>query len=161
MDEIIYVFIDAQNLYHNTQSRGFYIDYKKLYILLTRKYHAKKVFYFIGYVEKNKQLYKRLEKIGYILVFKPTFTIYKNNQKTVKGNVDGELILQTMIEINNYDKAIIVSGDGDYLCLVRYLGKIDKLGRIIVPNINAYSRLLSPYANKILDIELHRNDIEK
>lgn len=31
----------------------------------------------------------------------------------------------------------------------------------IVPDINNYSRLLKKYANKIVDINLHRNDIER
>ena len=34
---------------------------------------------------------------------------------TVKGNVDAELVLHTMIEYKHFDKAIIVSGDGDFL----------------------------------------------
>jgi uncharacterized LabA/DUF88 family protein len=36
----------------------------------------------------------------------------------VKGNVDAELVLHTMIEYDNYSKAIIISGDGDFFCLV-------------------------------------------
>jgi uncharacterized LabA/DUF88 family protein len=45
----------------------------------------------------------------------------------VKGNVDAELVLHAMIEYPNYDKALIVTGDGDFFCLVEYLIKQDKL----------------------------------
>ncbi len=31
----------------------------------------------------------------------------------VKGNVDSELVLNAITEISNYNKAIIVAGDGD------------------------------------------------
>lgn len=40
-----------------------------------------------------------------------------------KGNVDAELVLQAMIEYPNYERAIIVTGDGDFGCLVRYLNR--------------------------------------
>jgi len=45
----------------------------------------------------------------------------------VKGNVDAELVLHTMIEYLNYDRALLVTGDGDFFCLVDYLIKKNKL----------------------------------
>lgn len=45
------------------------------------------------------------------MILKPTMEL---PDKTVKGNVDAELVLHTMIQYPNYDKAIIVSGDGDF-----------------------------------------------
>ena len=56
--------------------------------------------------------------------------------------MDAELVLHTMIELNNFDKAIIVSGDGDFYCLIEYLLKIDKLEKMIIPNQKQYSSLL-------------------
>ena len=50
-----------------------------------------------------------------------------------------------MTEYPNYDKAIIVSGDGDFHCLIEYLEKKEKLGRIIIPNRKAYSQLLGKF----------------
>jgi uncharacterized LabA/DUF88 family protein len=47
-----------------------------------------------------------------------------------------------MIEYNHYDKAIIVSGDGDFYCLVDYLNKQGKLLKLLVPNGEKYSKLL-------------------
>ena len=60
---------------------------------------------------------------------------------TVKGNVDAELVLHTMIEYPNYDKAVIVTGDGDFHCLVDYLVRQGKLERLVIPNRNRYSSL--------------------
>jgi len=159
--ERIYVFIDSQNLHHSILLQDWEVDYKKLYILLKKKYRASKVFYFIGYTKKNIRLYERLSSYGYTLIYKPTLVVYKNGKRTMKGNVDGELILQVMIEYKNYTKAIIISGDGDYLCVIKYLQEKNKLEKIIVPNIKCYSSLLRPYAYKIVDIELHRRDIER
>ena len=52
------------------------------------------------------------------------------------------LVLHTMIEYPSYDKAIIVSGDGDFYCLIEYLEKQGKLGRLLISNRKNYSRLL-------------------
>jgi len=91
-------------------------------------------------------MYAQLQKDGYILIFKPTIPyVDRNGKKTVKGNVDAELVLQAMIEFNNYDKAMIVAGDGDYKCLVEYLEKQKKLSLIFIPNQKRYSSLLVPF----------------
>lgn len=50
-----------------------------------------------------------------------------------------------MIEYPNYDKAIIIAGDGDYKCLVEYLAEKDKLHSIFIPNQKQYSSLLLPF----------------
>ena len=42
------------------------------------------------------------------------------------------MVLHTMVEYPNYDKAIVVSGDGDFHCLVEYLVQQGKLGRILI-----------------------------
>jgi len=66
-----------------------------------------------------------------------------------KGNVDAELVMHAMIEYPNYEKAVIVTGDGDYYCLVDYLRKNGKLLRLIVPNRYKYSSLLRKFAPQI------------
>jgi len=79
-----------------------------------------------------------LQKYGYILIFKPTLSLPNGR---VKGNVDAELVLHTMIEWGNYDKALIITGDGDFHCLVKYFIKNNKLLNLMIPNRNKYSSL--------------------
>ena len=62
-----------------------------------------------------------------------------------KGNVDAELILHTMIELPNYDKAVIVAGDGDYHCLIEHLVSIGKLNHLLIPNKVRFSSLLTDF----------------
>jgi uncharacterized LabA/DUF88 family protein len=141
-----YAFIDSQNLNLGIQGLGWKLDFKRFRVYLKDKYKVTKAFLFIGYIEKNQKMYDSLEKYGYILVFKPTI-IAKHE---IKGNVDAELVLHSMIEYKNYNKVIIVSGDGDFHCLVEYLDKQNKLERVIVPNRKKYSQLLSKFM-KYLD----------
>jgi len=76
------------------------------------------------------------------LAFKPTLSLPSGS---VKGNVDAELVLHAMIEYSNYEKAVIVSGDGDFACLVDYLKSKEKLLKLVVPNRFKYSSLLRKF----------------
>ena len=53
-----------------------------------------------------------------------------------------------MIEFPNYDKAVIVTGDGDFASLVEYLKKQKKLKQLIVPNQHRYSKFLEDVVPK-------------
>ena len=113
-----FAFIDSQNLNLGIQSQGWKLDWRKFRQYLRDKYQISKAYLFIGYVDGNSPLYTYLQTVGYILIFKPTLELPDGK---VKGNVDAELVLHTMIEYPNYTKAMIVSGDGDFYCLVEYL----------------------------------------
>jgi len=142
MNKIIlknYAFIDGQNLNLGIKDQGWKIDLKKFRVYLTEKFNVKRVYYFIGFIEGNNVLYKSLQEYGYLLIFKPTF---QGRDGEVKGNCDAELVLQVMIDFNEYDKAVIVSGDGDFGCLVSYLIDKKKLGMVIAPDYKKCSWLL-------------------
>ena len=138
----IYAFIDSQNLNLGVKDQGWSLDFTRFKKYLVDKYNINKAFLFIGFVFGNQALYTELQKAGYICIFKPTLKYKKDGKIHVKGNVDAELVLHTMIEYDNYDKAIIVSGDGDFHCLIEYLEKKRKIKRILIPNRKAYSQLL-------------------
>lgn len=142
-----YAFIDSQNLNLSIQSLGWKLDFTRFRIYLKEKYGVVKTYLFLGYMEENSDLYKSLQEKGYILIFKP---ILKYNNGKVKGNCDAELVLQSMIDFKEYDKAVIVTGDGDFHCLVDYLLKQKKLEKIIIPNQKSYSVLLKRFPSQYL-----------
>lgn len=131
-----YAFIDGQNLNLSIRELGWVLDFARFRIYLQDKYDVSKAFLFIGYVPENQGLYTALQKDGFILIFKPTLSLPGGGYK---GNVDAELVLHAMIEYRNYEKALIVTGDGDFFCLVDYLIKNDKLLKLLVPNFYKYS----------------------
>ncbi len=150
MDQImpkqkIYAFIDSQNLNLGIKGCGWTLDFQRFFVYLKDKYKIDKAFVFIGYVRGNESLYTLLQKAGYIVVFKPTLEYKKDGKVFIKGNVDAELVLHAMIEYENYDKSIIISGDGDFHCLIEYLEDCKKLLHIIIPNPNKYSALLRKF----------------
>ncbi len=56
-----------------------------------------------------------------------------------------------MIDCADYKKCVIVTGDGDFACLVRYLYQNKKLEKLIVPNPKKYSKFLNEAAKERLD----------
>lgn len=146
-----YAFIDSQNLNLAIREQGWVLDFAKFRVHLKETYQVKKAFVFIGFMSGNQPLYTFLQEAGYIIIFKPTMEFEKDGQTTVKGNVDAELVLHTMIEFPNYEKAVIVSGDGDFYCLIKYLNEKNKLCRLLVPNLKRYSKLLKSVAIDKLD----------
>jgi uncharacterized LabA/DUF88 family protein len=165
---VVYAFIDSQNLnlgtskdiYKNQKKvyKGWELDYKKFRKYLTDKFRVKKAYLFIGYIRKYEKMYGHLKSYGYKLVFKPTV---KDNYGKPKGNVDAELVLHAAaIEFSNYDKAVIVSGDGDFRCLHEFLQKNNKLLQIIIPNAKSESSLLKPFQKYKIFIEFEKHKLE-
>jgi uncharacterized LabA/DUF88 family protein len=150
MREIIYAFIDSQNLNLGIRDAGWRLDFYKFRRYLQDRYRVDRAYLFIGNMPQNQRLYQNLQRAGFILIFKPTQHYFKDGKLTTKGNVDAELVLYTAARLfNQYNKAVVVSGDGDFCCLYDYLQEKAKLAKILIPNKHKYSRLLIAYAEKI------------
>ena len=156
-----YAFIDGANLHFGVRSQNWRMDYKKFRLYLKNKYNIGKAFIFIGWIEDNQELYDHLKKDGFELVFKPTVSYMEKGSLTQKGNVDAELVLYAAaIEYDNYDKAIIVTSDGDFACLLKFLIEKKKLKKIITPT-GKYSSLLSPFRDHIVLIRSIKTKITR
>jgi uncharacterized LabA/DUF88 family protein len=119
---------------------------------------------------------------GYAVVLKPTFDMTRpriedqdeesgkdrphhnghngkpEDKKPVKGNIDAELVLWAMKEMSNYDKAIIVSGDGDFYCLVEYLEEKKRLLRLLTPS-GHYSSLYNRYEDYVVRLDTYKKEL--
>jgi uncharacterized LabA/DUF88 family protein len=138
-----FAFIDSQNVNLGIQSLGWKLDWKTFRLFLRERYYVARAYLFLGYIPKYGQMYDNLRRSGFELVFKEV--IERFDQKP-KGNVDAELVLQAMIDFNEYEKAIIVTSDGDFACLVRHLAEKGKLERVLSPNRETCSALIKKAA---------------
>lgn len=138
-----YAFIDGQNLNLGVRSLGWKLDLARFRKYLAEKYSVAVAYYFIGYVSGNQPLYSDLQKFGYVLVFKPTIPDGDGN---IKGNIDADLVLQAMIDFENYNQAVIVTSDGDFYSLVKHLYANNKLSFVVSPYIKTCSNLLKKEA---------------
>jgi uncharacterized LabA/DUF88 family protein len=180
-----YAFIDSQNLNLGTQRMGWKLDWRKFRKFLADEYGVTKAFMFIGYMLENEQLYEYMHELGFLIVLKPTLDVTtvhpeeetaeaiaahtpeqakakkeadEKEKPAIKGNIDADLVLYAMKEFPNYDKAIIVSGDGDFFALVEYLEEQNKLGYILTPNWQ-YSSLLKSFEPKIVRLDQLRRQL--
>jgi uncharacterized LabA/DUF88 family protein len=147
-----YAFIDGQNFYKSLQAiereveaLEVRLDLTEFRVYLAEKHAVKVAYYFIGYVPKWKNLYERIRKQGYELKFKEVAT----HEEQVKGNVDVNLTLQCMTDLDDYAKAVIVTSDGDYACLVEYLHDRGKLECLVACSRGGCSYLLRKLHSRI------------
>ena len=63
-----------------------------------------------------------------------------------------------MKELKNYDKAVIVSGDGDFHVLVEYLAQNGRLLKLLTPT-GHYSNLYRPFEKFIDVLDHHRREL--
>ena len=134
-----YAFIDAQNVHLGIKSLGWDLDWGKFRVYLREKYNISTAYIFIGFIQTNQDLYSELQKAGYVLIFKPI--ILDNNGKA-KGNCDADLVLHALIEKDKYNQAVIVTSDGDFYSLIRYLYDNGKLAMVLSPYAETCSKLL-------------------
>jgi len=145
-------FIDGQNLYLGTKQDNWSIDLSKLRIYLKDKYKVSEAYYFLGYLnEGNDELYKEIQKAGFIIIFKE-HSEYAITKK--KGNVDTDIVFEIMknlLENKTFDQIVLVSGDGDYKKIVDYLIKDNKFKKILFPNRKFASSLYKSITIKYYD----------
>jgi len=157
----VFAFIDSQNLNLSIRALKWQLDYKKFRIYLKDKYKVSKAYLFIGLVPGNDELYNSLKRWGYNLIFKPTVGYTFKGKYETKGNVDSELVLYaSSILYRKYDKAVIITGDGDFYCLIDFLRKKRKLLKLIIPNHTKYSSLLKEFMPKIHYVSYLRDKLE-
>jgi uncharacterized LabA/DUF88 family protein len=140
-----YAFIDSQNLNLGIQKLGWKLDYRRFRIYLAEKYGVKKAYIFIGFVALNQSLYDHLQEAGFILKFKPTIP---DADGKLKGNIDADLVLRVALGLNDFNKAVIVSSDGDFYSLVQYLYESNKLKVVLSPDKKHCSNLLKQTAKE-------------
>ncbi len=143
-----FAFIDTQNLYQGVKNLGWRLDWRKFRRYLLEKYNISRAYLFLGYIKENEKMYRYFRDVGYTLRFKKTS--FGSNNKP-KGNVDVLLTLQTILEVDDYLKMVIITSDGDFYPLVDYLIKKDKLASVLSPHIRTCSKLLKEAAHPKID----------
>lgn len=154
-----YAYIDGANLHKGVDDLGWKLDYKRLRLWLSSKYQIKRAYLFLGLIPKYADLYTCLQEAGFTLIFKET--TYDGEGK-VKGNCDADLVLRTVCDVyeDTFDKAVIISSDGDYASLIKFLQEKNKLLAILSPS-NHCSVLLKKTNARITYLDWVKTKINK
>jgi len=146
----VYVYIDGQNLYIGTMraNPAWRLDYRRFYVYLKNKFNATKIYYYIGaYDPRYKKLYTGLKKAGYILRFRLQAVKSISHKK---GNVDTDIVFDVMrVYCMDEDVGfVLVTQDGDFFRLIRFLIKKGRLVKVLFPNARKASWLYRSLQNK-------------
>ena len=153
-------FIDGQNLHLGTAESNWKVDHVRLRVYLRDKYSVDEAYYFLGYISEDQQeLYNNLQKSGFIVVFK------EHNESLVgkkKGNVDTDIVFEMMKSLieDDFDKVVLVSGDGDYKKVVDYLIKKGRFEKILFPNQKKASSLYKKMGNEFF-VDLNQRGLKE
>ncbi len=156
-------FIDGQNLHMGTLKDNWHVDPKKLRTYLKENFSVEKAYYFIGYMTERKySFYRYLEDAGFTIVFKQHSESLKGEKK---GNVDTDVVFEIMRYVieGDFDKIVIISGDGDYKKVIDYLISKEKFEKILFPSKKRHSSLyrqLNPIYYDFLKRRRARKKIE-
>lgn len=170
-----YAYIDGANLHYTYENIEWDVDYEKLLVYLRKRLNVDVAYYFIGETDTNKDLYTKLDSYGYTLRLKeasPYITaddicpscnkVIRPAMQRYKADVDSYLTMQLMLDINIFNKAVIISSDGDYDELIKRLIHQDKLRLLLAPCKLGCSWLLKSRARgRIAFIDDYKNELEK
>jgi uncharacterized LabA/DUF88 family protein len=75
----------------------------------------------IGKHLQRVRFYRRLETFGYQLILKPVKTYTQEDGTTKrKANCDVDMTFQLMKDVDGIDRVVVLSGDGDFLPVLKY-----------------------------------------
>jgi uncharacterized LabA/DUF88 family protein len=170
-----FAFIDGANLHFTYENIDWKLDYQKLINYLRKRLGVSVAYYFIGKTRDTEDIYTTLESYGYTIRLKdpsphviseeicphcgrqitPEITRYKSD-------CDSYITMQAMADLHLYDKAVLITSDGDFDNLVKRLLAQDKLRMLFAPCKAGCSWLLKSAAKgRIAFIDDYRDELEK
>lgn len=121
------VYIDGANLFYAQKHLGWFIDWKKIIKLLNKRLDILEIKYYTGIKandEKMKGYLAYLRKINIKTITKPLKIIKNKDETTIyKSNCDIEIALDMVLDESSYNTAVLLSGDSDFLYLIKTLQK--------------------------------------
>ncbi|MFA6158660.1 MAG: NYN domain-containing protein [Candidatus Paceibacterota bacterium] len=150
-------YIDGANLHNGTKDLGWCLDYQRFFVWLKDKYKIEEARIFIGMLPERANSYKYLAEIGFKLTFKETL---RDKSGMVKGNCDAELIVSAMTEYfeSGYGAFILISSDGDFAALLKFLREKNVPTSILSPR-NSCSFLLRKLNLPITYLDSQKNKL--
>lgn len=124
------VFIDHANLFHSIEDLGVRINYSKFKQILARETHLVGAFIYMGIPDqvfpKKRRFLDYLNAQGYVIQSRPVKITPEG--KKVQKQLD-LFLYRDIVELATedvFDKAILVSGDSDFIEIVRKLKQLQK-----------------------------------
>lgn len=169
---VIYVFIDASNLWEAQKAKRKFLDYERIGGYIQKRYNgtAVQIFFYTAYpadgtrkyaLDKRHKFFTFLEKgLGFYVRKKvlKRISVLTDHGEVIKekGNMDVEMTIDALHTINQYNEAVFFTGDSDFLALITYLRNYGKKKVYIFSSKNNVAYELRTGADEyveILDVE--------
>ena len=158
----IAIFIDASNIFYSQKTLGWRVDYKKLKNYFAKEGKIYGLFFYTGFVgkaTKQTKFLKHLRKLGYhVLAKEVKFVKIANGKFIPKGNLDVEMAVDMTTKCNEFDSALVMSGDGDFAYAIDYLKQRHKQVIVISTRGHIARELLK--RAKYIDLRKLKKEIE-
>jgi len=123
---VTYAFVDSANIvYRGSDNSPWKIDLKKLIKYLNERFNATRVFFYGGVDNRNKvqvRLYENMKKWGYEMRLNPVKHFMNNRGEFYpKADVDSRMTFDMMKYLLDYDRVIVMTGDGDFFWVLEHL----------------------------------------
>lgn len=164
--ERIAIFIDGANMFYAQRKMGWHIDYKKVYDFYANQAQVYNAFYYTSVTNPPdpgmEGFLRALTGMGYTVRRKTVkeITDQESGQIIRKANLDIEIVIDMLTTADLYDRAALITGDGDFERAVEYLrGRGKRIEGLGVRAMAAYD--LVNAMDQYLYLEDYRNDMEK
>lgn len=163
----IAIFVDGSNMFYAQKKAGFYLDYKRVKDFFSKNEMLFKAFFYVGTSSPPAVRDKRF--LDY-LIYTCQYTVRNKEIKTIvddttgeikqKCNLDIEIAVEMFKEIDHYDTAILMSGDGDFASVVELLRSRGKTTEVVASR-TMLARELANVAHKVHTLEDLRSQLER
>lgn len=157
------VYIDGANIFYAQKQMGWFVDWQKITLWLKKRYNIIDIKFYTGVKwgdEKAQKFNRRLKTYNYQVIAKPLKKIYLSRKEFIyKANFDVEMAVDLILEKDEYQTAVLFSGDSDFDYVVKKLKKFDKKVAVVCAR-HALSQELRQTANECLLLGKFRKEIE-
>lgn len=160
------IFVDGNNMFYAQQKNGWFFDPKRVLHYFTSSPHTQLInaFWYTGLKDAQDQRGFRdaLISLGYTVRTKVLKEYYDDNsgRYSQKANLDIEIVVDMFNTVEQYDRVILFSGDGDFERAIELL-RSKSTHITVVSTEGMIARELRNATDRYIDLNSIRDYIEK
>ncbi len=161
------IFVDGNNMFYAQQKNGWFFDPRRVLEYFLTEHPSTTLinaFWYTGLKDPQDQRGFRdaLISLGYTVRTKILKEYYDDNsgRYSQKANLDIEIVIDMFNTVEQYDRVVLFSGDGDFERAIELL-RSKSTHITVVSTEGMIARELRNATDRYIDLNLIRNKIEK
>jgi uncharacterized LabA/DUF88 family protein len=161
------IFVDGNNMFYAQQKNGWFFDPKRVleyFVTSEKNVELVNAFWYTGLKDQQDQRGFRdaLISLGYTVRTKVLKEYYDDNsgRYSQKANLDIEIVVDMFNTVDQYDKVVLFSGDGDFERAIEFL-RCKNTHITVVSTEGMIARELRNATDRYIDLNVIRSFIEK